>query len=75
MAKVEIGLRAVIGDINLTMLKRRHRAGIHIEIGIELAQTNFIAACLKQRAEGGGGNRRQTSSGTGCIFFSSPGGR
>ncbi len=59
MAQIEIGLRAVIGDIDLAMLERAHRARIDIQIGIELAQTDLVAARLKQRAEGGG---RQTFS-------------
>ena len=51
MAEVEIGLGAVIGDEDLAMLVRRHRARIDVEIGIELAQPDFVAACLQQRAE------------------------
>ena len=54
MAEIQIGLGAVIGDIDLAMLERRHGAGIHIEVGVELAQTNLVAACLQQRAKGGG---------------------
>ena len=51
MAKVEIGLGAVIGDENLAMLIGRHRARIDIEVGVELAEPDRIAARLKQRAE------------------------
>ena len=51
MAEVEIGLGAVIGDEHLAMLIGRHRAGIDVEIGIELAQPDRIAARLQQRAE------------------------
>ncbi len=51
MAEVEIGLGAVVGDENLAVLVRRHRARIDIEIGVELAQTDLIAARLQQRAE------------------------
>ena len=54
MAQVQIGLGPVIGDIDLAMLERGHRARIDIEIGVELAQTNLVAARLKQRAKGGG---------------------
>ena len=51
MAKVEIGLGAVVGDEHLAVLGRAHRAGIDVEIGVELAQAHRIAARLQQRAE------------------------
>ena len=51
MAEVEIGLGAVVGDENLAVLVRRHRAGIDVEIGVELAQADLVAARLQQRAE------------------------
>ena len=51
MAEVEIGLGAVVGDEDLAVLIRRHRAGIDVEIGIELAQAHLVAARLQQRAE------------------------
>ena len=53
MAEVEVGLRAVIGDEDLTMLIRAHRARIDIEIGIELADTNLVPARLKKRRQTG----------------------
>ena len=54
MAEVEIGLGAVIGDEHLAVLVRRHRAGIDVEIGVELAQAHLVAARLQQRTEGCG---------------------
>src|SRR5690606_23773797 len=51
MAEVEIGLGTVIGDEDLAMLEWRHRAGIDVKIGVELAQADGIAARLQQRAE------------------------
>ena len=51
MAEVEVGLGAVVGDEDLAMLIRRHRAGIDVEIGVELAQADLVAARLQQRAE------------------------
>ena len=51
MAKIEIRLRAVIGDEDLAMLIGRHRARIDIEIGVELAQAHGIAARLQEGAE------------------------
>ena len=59
MAQIQVGLRPVIGDIDLAMLERRHGARIDVEIGVEFAQADFVAARLKQRAESGG---RQTFS-------------
>ena len=51
MAEIEIGLGAVVGDENLAVLVRRHRARIDVEIGVELAQPHLVAARLQQRAE------------------------
>ncbi len=57
VAEVEIGLRAVVGDEDLAVLIRAHRARIDVEIGVELAQPDRVAARLQERAEG---RRRQT---------------
>ena len=51
VAEVEIGLRPVVGDEHLAVLGRAHRARVDVEIGIELAQADRIAARLQQRAE------------------------
>ena len=40
MPKIEIGLSSVVGDKNLAMLKRRHRARIDINIRIEFHHLN-----------------------------------
>ncbi len=50
MAKVEVGLGAVVGDEHFAVLGRAHRARIDVEIGIELAQADGIAARLQKRA-------------------------
>ena len=52
VAEVEIGLRAVIGDIDLAVLIRRHRPWIDVEVGIKLAQADAEAPRLQQCAEG-----------------------
>ena len=49
--EIEIGLRAVIGHENLAMLVRTHRPRIDVEVRVELAQPNPIAAALKQGAQ------------------------
>ena len=51
MAEIEIGLGAVVGHEHFAVLIRRHRAGIDVEIGVELAQPDLVAARLQQRAE------------------------
>ena len=50
MAEIEIGLGAVVGDIDLAVLIGAHRPRIDIEIGVELAQPHAEAARLQQRA-------------------------
>ena len=51
MAEVEVGLGAVVGDVDLAMLVGRHRARIDVEIGIELPQADLVAARLEERRE------------------------
>ena len=51
MAEVEVGFRAVVEHINFAVLIRVHRAGIHVEIGVELLQRDLEAAVFEQRAE------------------------
>ena len=51
VAKIEVGLRAVVGDEHLAVLIRAHGARIDVEIGVELFQTDRIPARLKKRAE------------------------
>ena len=53
MPEVEIGLRPVIGDEDLAVLIRAHRARIDVQVRIELAQLHGIAARLQQRAQRG----------------------
>ncbi len=53
--EIEIGLGAVVGDEDLAMLIGGHRPRIDVEIGVELAKPNRIAAGLQKRAE----NRRR----------------
>ena len=51
MAEVEVGLGAVVGDVDLAMLIGRHRPRIDVEIGVELAQADLVAARLQERRE------------------------
>ena len=51
MAEIEIGLGAVIGDEDLPVLVGAHRAGIDIEVGVELPEPDLEPARLQQRAQ------------------------
>jgi hypothetical protein len=53
MAEVEIGLGAVIGDVDLAVLVRAHRAGIDVEVRVELLERHGIAVVLEQPADRG----------------------
>ena len=53
MAKVEVGLRAVVGHIDLAVLIGRHRARIDVQIGIELADADRITARLQESRKAG----------------------
>ena len=54
--EVEIGLSAVLGDIDLAVLVGAHRAGVDVYIRVELLRCNLEAACLEQTAERGRGD-------------------
>ena len=54
VAEVEIGLGAVLGDEHLAVLERAHRAGVDVEVRIELLRLHAEAARLEQPAERGG---------------------
>jgi hypothetical protein len=55
VAEVEVGLRAVVEHVNLAMLEGRHRAGVHVEVGIELLEGDLEATVLKKGSNGCGG--------------------
>lgn len=72
VAEVEVGLGAVIEDVDLTVLVRRHGAGIDIEVGVEFLDLDLEAAVFEKGADGGGGEsfseRGDDSSGDEDIF-------
>jgi hypothetical protein len=51
VAQVEVGLGAVVGDVDLAVLERAHGARIDVDVGIELDHGDPQAAGLQQRAE------------------------
>ena len=55
VAEIEVGLGPVIGDEHLAVLGGRHRARVDVEVGVELAQADLVAARLQHRAECRGG--------------------
>ena len=56
MAQIEVGLGAIVGDVDLAMLERAHGARVQVQIGIELAHPDAIAARLQERAQGSRGD-------------------
>src|ERR1700733_12144582 len=51
VTEVEIGLGAIVGYEHFAVLVWRHRSGIKIEIGVELAKPDLVAPRLQQGAE------------------------
>src|SRR5439155_11792272 len=56
MAEVGVGLSAVVGDEHLSVLVRRHRARVDVEVRIELLHADVQAPSLEDRADGRGGD-------------------
>ena len=56
MAEIEVGFRAVFRHEHFAVLKRAHRAGVDVDVGIELEEGDFEAARFEDRGEGSGGN-------------------
>ena len=52
---VEVGLGAVLGDEDLAVLERVHRARVDVEVGVELLHHHPQPAGGEQVAEAGGG--------------------
>src|SRR5205807_9850541 len=55
VAQIEVGLVAVLGDEHLPVLEGAHRAGIDVDVRVELEEGDFDAARFEDRGEGGGG--------------------
>ena len=51
MADVEVGLGTILGDEDFAVLEGVHRAGIHVEVGIQLLHGHGEAALSEQMAE------------------------
>ena len=55
VAEVEVGLGAVVGDEDLAVLVRRHRAGVDVDVRVELHVRDTKPARFHQRADRRGG--------------------
>ena len=53
VTKIEIGLGAVLGDVDLTVLIGTHGARIDVDVGIELLRRDLQPACLEKPPERG----------------------
>ena len=51
VAQVEVGFGAVVGDEDLAVLVGAHRAGVDVEVRVQLAQAHRVAAGLEQGRE------------------------
>src|SRR5687767_7301424 len=51
VAEVEVRFGAVFGDIDLTVLERRHRSRIHVQVGIELHDRHREPALDEQASQ------------------------
>ncbi len=56
VAQVQVGLRAVLGDEHLAVLKRRHRPGVDVDVRVQLDVGDADAARFEDRCEGSGGD-------------------
>ena len=52
--EVEVGLAAVVGDEHLAVLEGVHRAGVDVDVGVELLHRDPQTPGLEQPPEGGG---------------------
>jgi len=56
MAQVEVAFVPVVGNEDLAMLKRRHRAGIDIQVWVHLLHSHPVSARFQQMPERCGGD-------------------
>src|SRR5581483_3647242 len=50
MSEIEVGFGAVVGDVDLAVLKRIHRAGVDVNVRVHFEQRDFQAATFQQTA-------------------------
>ena len=52
VTEIEVGLAAVVGDEHLTVLEGVHRAGVDVDVGVELLHRHPEASGFEEPAEG-----------------------
>jgi hypothetical protein len=55
VAEVEVRFGAVVGDVDLPVLVRAHRAGVDVDVGVELLQRDLVPVPLEERPYRGRG--------------------
>ena len=55
VAQVQVGLGAVLGDEDLTVLERAHGARVDVDVGVKFHQRDVDPPRLQERGHGGGG--------------------
>ena len=56
VTEVEVGLGAVVQHEHLAVLERVHRAGVDVDVRVELLDRDLQSAGLEEAAERGGGD-------------------
>jgi hypothetical protein len=56
VTEIEVGLGTVLGDENLAVLERTHRARVDVDVGVELEVGNLDAAGFQNGPERRGGD-------------------
>ena len=51
VAQIQVCFRAILGDKNLTVLERAHGAGVHVDVRVQLENSDLQAACLEDRSQ------------------------
>ena len=56
VAQIQVGLAAVVGDVDLPVLEGVHRAGVDVDVGVELLVDDPQPAGLHEPPQRGGGD-------------------
>ena len=54
--EIEIGLGAVVRDVDLAVLERAHRARVDVQVRIEFLENDVQSALLEEESDGGAGD-------------------
>jgi hypothetical protein len=79
VAEVEVGLGAVVGDVDLAVLVRAHRARVDVDVGVELLERDAVAVVLEEPADRSGrealAERRHHAAGHEDVLVGRPSAR